>query len=309
MSGHSKWATTKHKKAVVDAKRGKLFAKLIKNIEVAARTGGGDIGGNPTLADAIAKAKSQSVPNDNIDRAHKRGAGLEAGGADWETITYEGYGPQRRRDPGRVPDRQPQPGRVRGPHRDEPQRRLARRPRLGGLPVQPQGRRAGAQGRADRGRRAGRGPRRRRRRGQRPRRHLRGSQRGDGHAEPSATPSPTPGSRSRAPTSPGCPASRCRWRTKRRPARSCGSSTPSRTATTSRTSGPTSTSATRSSKRSAERLPAPPEQAQGVPPETGWPACTSAPARPSVRDHRRRCCTQAQPWRLPQLRCSIGAQA
>ena len=93
MSGHSKWATTKHKKAVVDAKRGKLFAKLIKNIEVAARTGGGDINGNPTLADAIAKAKGQSVPNDNIDRAHKRGAGLEAGGADWETITYEGYGP------------------------------------------------------------------------------------------------------------------------------------------------------------------------------------------------------------------------
>ncbi len=93
MSGHSKWATTKHKKAVVDAKRGKLFAKLIKNIEVAARTGGGDISGNPTLADAIAKAKGQSVPNDNIDRALKRGAGLEAGGADWETITYEGYGP------------------------------------------------------------------------------------------------------------------------------------------------------------------------------------------------------------------------
>ena len=93
MSGHSKWATTKHKKAVVDAKRGKLFAKLIKNIEVAARTGGGDIAGNPTLADAIAKAKGQSVPNDNIDRAHKRGSGLEAGGADWETITYEGYGP------------------------------------------------------------------------------------------------------------------------------------------------------------------------------------------------------------------------
>ncbi len=93
MSGHSKWATTKHKKAVVDARRGKLFAKLIKNIEVAARTGGGDPGGNPTLADAIQKAKSQSVPNDNIDRAVKRGAGLEAGGADWESITYEGYGP------------------------------------------------------------------------------------------------------------------------------------------------------------------------------------------------------------------------
>jgi len=93
VSGHSKWATTKHKKAVVDAKRGKLFAKLIKNIEVAARTGGGDPAGNPTLADAIAKAKGQSVPNDNIDRAVKRGSGAEAGGADWESITYEGYGP------------------------------------------------------------------------------------------------------------------------------------------------------------------------------------------------------------------------
>jgi YebC/PmpR family DNA-binding regulatory protein len=93
LSGHSKWATTKHKKAVVDAKRGKLFAKLIKNVEVAARTGGGDPAGNPTLADAIDKAKKQSVPNDNIDRAVKRGAGLEAGGAEWQNITYEGYGP------------------------------------------------------------------------------------------------------------------------------------------------------------------------------------------------------------------------
>ena len=93
MSGHSKWATTKHKKAVVDAKRGKMFAKLIKNIEVAARTGGPDPTGNPTLFDAIQKAKRTSVPNDNIDRAVKRGGGLEAGGADWQTITYEGYGP------------------------------------------------------------------------------------------------------------------------------------------------------------------------------------------------------------------------
>ena len=93
MSGHSKWATTKHKKAVVDAKRGKLFAKLIKNIEVAARTGGGDPDGNPTLWDAIAKAKKSSVPNDNIERARKRGGGEEAGGADWQNITYEGYGP------------------------------------------------------------------------------------------------------------------------------------------------------------------------------------------------------------------------
>lgn len=93
MSGHSKWATTKHKKAVIDAKRGKLFAKLIKNIEVAARVGGGDPAGNPTLFDAIQKAKKSSVPNDNIDRAVKRGSGLEAGGADYETIMYEAYGP------------------------------------------------------------------------------------------------------------------------------------------------------------------------------------------------------------------------
>ena len=93
MSGHSKWATTKHKKAVVDAKRGKLFAKLIKNVEVAARTGGGDPAGNPTLYDAIQKAKKSSVPNDNIDRAVRRGSGAEAGGAQYENITYEGYAP------------------------------------------------------------------------------------------------------------------------------------------------------------------------------------------------------------------------
>ena len=92
MSGHSKWATTKHKKAVVDAKRSKLFAKLIKNIEVAARTGGGDLAGNPTLFDAVQKAKKNSVPIDNINRAVKRGSGQEAGGADYSTIMYEGYG-------------------------------------------------------------------------------------------------------------------------------------------------------------------------------------------------------------------------
>ncbi len=93
MSGHSKWATTKHQKAVKDARRGKLFAKLIKNIEVAARTGGGDPDGNPTLYDAIQKAKKSSVPNENIDRAVKRGSGAEAGGVDYQSITYEGYGP------------------------------------------------------------------------------------------------------------------------------------------------------------------------------------------------------------------------
>ncbi|MEO7746773.1 MAG: YebC/PmpR family DNA-binding transcriptional regulator [Actinomycetota bacterium] len=93
MSGHSKWATTKHQKAAKDAKRSKVFAKLIKNIEVAARIGGGDVIGNPTLFDAVQKAKKTSVPNDNIDRAVKRGSGAEAGGADWQTIMYEGYGP------------------------------------------------------------------------------------------------------------------------------------------------------------------------------------------------------------------------
>lgn len=93
MSGHSKWATTKHKKAVVDARRGKLFARLIKNIEVAARQGGGDPAGNPTLYDAVQKARKNSVPLDNIERAIKRGSGAEAGGADYQTIMYEGYGP------------------------------------------------------------------------------------------------------------------------------------------------------------------------------------------------------------------------
>jgi len=93
VSGHSKWATTKHKKAIIDSRRAKNFAKLIKGIEVAARSGGADISGNPTLFDAIAKAKKNSVPADNIDRAIKRGAGLESGGADYQTIMYEGYGP------------------------------------------------------------------------------------------------------------------------------------------------------------------------------------------------------------------------
>ena len=93
MSGHSKWATTKHKKAITDSRRAKSFAKYIKAIEVASRTGGPDMVGNPTLFDAVAKAKKNSMPADNIERAIKRGAGLESGGADWQTIMYEGYGP------------------------------------------------------------------------------------------------------------------------------------------------------------------------------------------------------------------------
>ncbi|MDQ4149921.1 MAG: YebC/PmpR family DNA-binding transcriptional regulator [Actinomycetota bacterium] len=92
MSGHSKWATTKHKKAVIDARRGKLFAKIIRQIEVAARDGGGNVDANPTLADAVAKAKAAEMPNDTIDRAIKRGTG-ELEGMKYETLTYEGYGP------------------------------------------------------------------------------------------------------------------------------------------------------------------------------------------------------------------------
>jgi len=93
MSGHSKWATTKHQKAVKDQRRAKSFAKLIKNIEVAAKLGGADLSGNPTLVDAIQKAKKTSVPNTNIDNAVKRGSGQLGVAVDYQTIMYEGYGP------------------------------------------------------------------------------------------------------------------------------------------------------------------------------------------------------------------------
>lgn len=92
MSGHSKWAQIKHKKALVDARRGKLFTKLIRAIEVAARDGGGNPEANPTLADAIQRARVASMPNDTIDRAIKRGTG-ELAGSSYETLRYEGYGP------------------------------------------------------------------------------------------------------------------------------------------------------------------------------------------------------------------------
>ncbi|WP_156761872.1 YebC/PmpR family DNA-binding transcriptional regulator [Microbacterium karelineae] len=92
MSGHSKWATTKHKKAAIDAKRAKSWAKLIKNIEVAARLGGPDESGNPTLYDAVLKAKKTSVPKDNIERAIKRGAGIGGEAVEYTTIMYEAYG-------------------------------------------------------------------------------------------------------------------------------------------------------------------------------------------------------------------------
>ena len=90
MSGHSKWATTKHRKGAADAKRGKLFAKLIKQVEVAARTGGGDLDANPTLRTMYQKARDNSVPLDTIERAVKRGTG-ELEGVNYEQVTYEGY--------------------------------------------------------------------------------------------------------------------------------------------------------------------------------------------------------------------------
>jgi YebC/PmpR family DNA-binding regulatory protein len=92
MSGHSKWATIKHKKGAADAKRGKLFAKLIKQVEVAARSGGGDPDSNPTLRTMFQKARDNSVPLDTIERAVKRGTG-ELDGVNYESITYEGYAP------------------------------------------------------------------------------------------------------------------------------------------------------------------------------------------------------------------------
>src|SRR5580693_5421449 len=92
MSGHSKWATIKHKKGATDAKRGKIFTRLIKEITIAAKTGGGDPDGNPRLRGAIAAAKAENMPADNIKRAIQRGTG-ELEGLSYEEITYEGYGP------------------------------------------------------------------------------------------------------------------------------------------------------------------------------------------------------------------------
>lgn len=92
MSGHNKWSTIKHKKGAADAKRGKIFTKLIKEITVAAKLGGGDPGGNPRLRTAVDKAKAENMPKDNIDRAIKKGTG-EMEGVTYEEIVYEGYGP------------------------------------------------------------------------------------------------------------------------------------------------------------------------------------------------------------------------
>jgi YebC/PmpR family DNA-binding regulatory protein len=93
MSGHSKWSTIKRKKGAIDSKRGKIFTKLIKEITLAARLGGGDLDGNSRLRQAIMAAKEENMPKDNIDRAVKKGTGDQAGAAAYEEVTYEGYGP------------------------------------------------------------------------------------------------------------------------------------------------------------------------------------------------------------------------
>jgi YebC/PmpR family DNA-binding regulatory protein len=93
MSGHSKWSTIKRKKGAIDSKRGKIFTKLIKEITLAARLGGGDVEGNSRLRQAIMAAKEENMPKDNIDRAVKKGTGDQAGAAAYEEVTYEGYGP------------------------------------------------------------------------------------------------------------------------------------------------------------------------------------------------------------------------
>ena len=256
MSGHSKWATTKHKKAVVDARRGKLFAKLIKNVEVAARSGGPDPAGNPTLYDAVQKAKKSSVPNDNIDRAIRRGGGLEAGGAAYESITYEGYAPggvavlvecltdnRNRaasdvrvaftRNGGSMAD----PGSV--------SYLFSRR----GVVIVPEGR--DRRRRSDRGRRAGSGAGRRRRGGQRPGRVLRGDQRawrpGDGAHGAAERRARLRVGRAAVPA-----VGRGRPRRGERHARCSGWSRPSRTPTTCRTCTRTTRSPTTSWRSSGE---------------------------------------------------------
>src|SRR5204863_6325937 len=93
MSGHSKWATIKHKKGALDAKRGKIFTRLIKEISIAAKNGGGDPDGNPRLRSAILAARSASMPNDNVERAIKRGTGEGTDAQHFDEITYEGYAP------------------------------------------------------------------------------------------------------------------------------------------------------------------------------------------------------------------------
>ena len=148
MSGHSKWASIKHKKKAADAKRGALFTKLARAITVAAREGGGDPEGNPALALAIQKAKDASMPKDNIERAIAKGTGADSGRRCVRGGALRGLRPGRRGHPRRDADRQPQPHRLRGAARLHQARRQPRRARLGGLDVREEGRDRGRRHRA-----------------------------------------------------------------------------------------------------------------------------------------------------------------
>ena len=142
MAGHSKWAGIKHKKAIVDSRRGKLFTKLARAITVAAKEGGGDVEGNAALGLAVQKAKDASMPKDNIERAIAKGTGEGADTEAFEARDVRGLRPRRRGDARRGADRQPQPHRRRGAPRVRQARRQPRRARLGRLPVRQEGRRA-----------------------------------------------------------------------------------------------------------------------------------------------------------------------
>ena len=206
MSGHSKWATTKHKKAVIDAKRGKLFAKLIKNIEVAARTGGGDPRATRRSTTPSRRPRRPRCRTTTSTARSSAGRGAEAGGADYQDDHVRGLRPRRRRGPHRVPDRQPQPRRAM-----EVRTAMTRN---GGSMADPGSvsylfNRKGvvvvpkADG-ARRGRRADGRARRRRRGGQRPRRLLRGGQRGRPTWSPCAPRCRTPASTTTRPTPRSC---------------------------------------------------------------------------------------------------------
>ena len=135
MAGHSKWAGIKHKKAIVDARRGKLFTKLARAITVAAKEGGGDVDGNPSLALAVQKAKDASMPKDNIERAIAKGTGEGADADALEQVLYEGYGPGGVAMLVEATDGQPQPHGLRRPPPVHEARRQPRRAGLGGLPL------------------------------------------------------------------------------------------------------------------------------------------------------------------------------
>ena len=152
MSGHSKWAGIKHKKALVDAKRGKLFGKLARAITVAAREGGGDPDHNATLAQAIVKAKDANMPHDNIDRAIKKGSGRGRRRRDLPAPHLRGLRAQRRGRLPHRPHRQQEPHRGRHPLHLRPQRGQAGHRRLGQLDVRAQGRHLRRRRRAGRGR-------------------------------------------------------------------------------------------------------------------------------------------------------------